>query len=207
MTKDPVNNSVLANDFGVPKEAIERLALEENWLQSCRVHFRVADSDYLQLAFAENINASNAIDLIRQFYLCVMKGITPPANVLIAVAERFEKYVAADGNESLDVFFGKAKTKGKKEPLRQQLQNEIKGKIYYFMWYQMKIAKENKKALTILAAAGMAIDTFQLNKCRDSLEKEYIASKVGKIFDEANKICDELSPEMRERITDAGETV
>ena len=205
MTKDSVKNSVVTNDFGVPKKAIERLALEESWLESSRVHFRASDSDYLQLCFAQNINASDAIDVIRQFYLCVKKGITPPAKVLIAVAERFEKYIANDGNESLDVFFGKVKKKGKKEPLRQQLQNEIKGKIYYFMWYQMKIAKENKKTLTILAAAAAAVHAFQLSKSRDSLEKEYIASKVGTIFDMENKIRDELSPKLRERITAAGE--
>lgn len=189
-------------DTEITIEAIKRLGLEQSWLDASRSHFRADDSVYLQLAFAEHVNSANPIDVIRQFYLCVKKGATPPAKLLIAVAQSFEGYDKAGGEKSIDEFFGHIKKQGKKDPLKQELKDNFKWQVYWFMWSQMKQAELAGRELTILAAAANAVDVLKPHKSRDSLEKEYISAKAKQVFDQAYDAIYETAPEMVERMLD-----
>lgn len=179
------------------KTALQKLQLEEYWLQAARTTFRARPiEDYLQLTFAENANPNDTVDVIRQFYLCVKKGITPPASLLMTVANGFEKYNLAAGDLSLDESFTE-KRKGKKHPLRQKLKDEEKGRVFYFMWCQIKLAELENKPLTILGAAGIARDKFMPQITTDTLEKEYISAKVSEKFNQAFDVVAEYAPEKK----------
>jgi hypothetical protein len=173
------------------------LLLEQSWLEASRIALKARSSDdYLQLAFAENAKPDDLIEVIRQFYLCVNKGITPPASLLKVVANGFEKYVLANGELSLDESFIK-KRKGKKHPIKQKLKDENRWRIYYFMWCQIKLSELDNKELSILAAAGMARDKFLRHISIDTLEKEYITSKVSEKYNQAFDVMTEHVPDKK----------
>ena len=57
------------------KSSLEQLHLEQSWLDATRTTLKVRPvEDYLQLAFAENANPIDSIEVIRQFTLLVEKG-------------------------------------------------------------------------------------------------------------------------------------
>lgn len=166
--------------------AWERLKREQGYLEQARTLFRQADDDSLvQLAFAENTDPDDAVDVIRQFALLVKKGITPPSHILAAVALSFGKYISASGELSLDQAFGRRMVQGVKHPLKQRLKKEERGRVYWFIWCERKQAEIAGSEVKILAAAERAIEEFKLPIGGASLEKEYIAAKIETIFETA----------------------
>ena len=87
-------------------EVFNQLLLEQSWLEASRNVLRVRPiEDYLQLAFAENANLNDSVDVIRQFTLLIEKGITPPASILSTVAKSFRNYLDIEPHDSLDTAF------------------------------------------------------------------------------------------------------
>ncbi|MBK9161255.1 MAG: hypothetical protein IPM27_06780 [Nitrosomonadales bacterium] len=170
-------------------KAWERLKREQGYLMQARTLFKQADDDsLLQMAFAENTDPNDAVDVIRQFSLLVKKGITPPPHILAAVAQGFGKYISASGELSLDEAFGRRNVQGVKHPLKQRLKKEERVRVYWFIWYQRKQAENEGSEVSIYAAAAKAIEEFNLSILNGTLEKEYSAAKVEAIFEQAYEV-------------------
>ena len=178
------------------KNALQHLKLEQSWLEATRTTLQARPiEDYLQLAFAENTKLDDSTDNIRQFYLCVKKGITPPAEILMVVANKFEKYELAKGELSLDECFNEKK-QGRKHPIKQKLKDEEKNRVYYFMWSQIKLAELEGKKLSIWGAAKTAREKFTPHITTETLEKEYISAKLSDVFNNAYDVVAEYVPSM-----------
>ncbi len=178
------------------KNALQHLKLEQFWLEQNRTISNIRPIEtYLQLAIAENAKPDDSIDNIRQFYLCVKKGITPPAEILMVVANKFEKYELAKGDMTLDECFNEKK-QGKKHPLKQKLKDEEKNIVYHFMWSQIKLAELEGKKLSIWGAAKTAREKFTPHITTETLEKEYISAKLSDVFNNAYDVIAEFDPSM-----------
>lgn len=178
------------------KNALQHLQLEQSWLEQTRTKLNIRPIEaFLQLAIAENAKPNDSIDIIRQFYLCVKKGITPPAELLMVVADKFEKYELAKGELSLDECFNEKK-RGKKHPIKQKLKDEEKNRVYYFMWSQIKLAELEGKKLSIWGAAKTAREKFTPHITTETLEKEYISAKLSDVFNNAYDVVAEYVPSM-----------
>jgi hypothetical protein len=182
----------MMSDGNISEEALSRLARQFTALEVLPFLATDRKDTALTHAFADSCNVDDPIDLIRQFSGCVRDGVIPPPGILIAIAAKFQGYLDANGDSPMDFFFFGERKQGKKEKLKQALKDEEKNKIYCHMWDLMKRARADGKPITILAAAGMAIDDLKLSIARDSLEKNYIASGIGKILDNADKIIEEM---------------
>lgn len=146
----------------------------------------------IQRLLSEFSDPDDPTSVIRQFSACVFVGVTPPPEILIAVAEFFKRYLDAKGDISLDRAFGKQKKQGKRQPLKQRLKQEERQQIYWYVWCLRKQAERSGKSLSILGAAADAVEKFHLPIGATSLEKDYIAAKVQPIFDNAYGILREM---------------
>lgn len=170
----------------ISEDAVDRLLLEQHWLDASRTHFKAKDSDYLQLVFADNANPDDSIDVIRQFTLCIKQGVTPPAKLLIAVANRFDKYLNAKPAESLDTSFDLRPKQRVGHPLKHRATKEERGRIVYFMYCLRRSEKLNGNDLSIENAAGRAINQLGLlDLTEDALKKDYLTMNADEIFDRA----------------------
>ncbi len=137
----------------------------------------------LQLAFAENANPNDAIDIIRQFFLCVNKGITPPAHILAVVASGFEKYISAPEAMSLDSALNLKPKQRVGHPLTHRKEKEYRGRICYQMWCLRYDAELKGETLSIEKAAGKVINQLgSTTLTEDILKKDYINLKADEIF-------------------------
>lgn len=179
--------------MGAEKSAFEQLNLEQSWLEISRTTLSVRPiEDYVQLAWAENVNANDSIDVIRQFTLLVEKGITPPASILNALAIYFRHYLEAEPLISLDVAFNLKPKQSVGHPLDYRSATEERGRVIYFMWCLRHQAKLNNKKLSIENAAGEAINNFSLTVSENVLEKNYKDMKADDIFDKAFIVLSEV---------------
>jgi hypothetical protein len=165
----------------VPDEILSILTVQETILNTVPMlaDFRMKTS--LERAFAENCDIDDPIDIIRQYSSCVLAGIIPPLDILLAVATRFQSYLDAAGSEKLGDFFSPP-IRGKRELLVQKLSDEERNRVFYFMWNFQK-RESTTRPVSILAAAGAAIEEYKLRIGRDTLEKAYHKSGVAAIFD------------------------
>ncbi len=180
--------------MGVEKSALEQLKLEQSWLEASRTTLRVRPiDDYVQLAWAENINPNDSINIIRQFTLLVEKGITPPAAILNTLAIHFRHYLEAEPFVSLDDAFSLKRKQSIGHPLDHRLAKEERGRVIYFMWCLRHQAKHNNVRLSIEKAAGEAINKLDLKKVSEAvLVKNYVDMKADDIFDKAFKVLNEV---------------
>jgi hypothetical protein len=171
-------------------EAMSILIAQETVLNTVPMFEEHRTKNSVQRAFAENCDPDDSIDVIRQYASCILVGIVPPTHVLLAVATRFKEYLDSDGS-NLGDFFGAKRQQGKREPKVQRLKDEERTRVYYFMWEFIKLGN-----VSTLAAAGAAIEKFNLHCGRDHLEKAYYASGVAAIFDKGYEVTrDELTKE------------
>ena len=177
--------------------AWERLNREQGYLMQARVFFKqTGDEDLVQVALAENVKTDDAIDVIRQFTLLVKAGITPPPNILVAVALSFGKYISASGELSLDVAFNLKPKQRVGHPLTHRKEKEERGRICYLMWCLRHSAKLNGETLSIEDAAGKVINQLdQTELSEDVLKKDYIKIRADEIFDGVIKILEEIEAE------------
>jgi hypothetical protein len=169
-------------------DATEQLRLEESWLETYRTTSLVRPiDDYVQLAFAKNVNLDDSIDSIRQFTLLVEKGITPPATILNSLAIRFKQYLNKVPYVSLDVAFNLKRKQGVGHPLDYRLAIEERGRVIFFMWDLRHQAKMRNEKLSIMSAAGEAINMFDLSVSESVLEKNYVDMKADDIFGKAHQ--------------------
>lgn len=172
---------------------LQQLHLEQSWLEASRTTLRARPiEDYVQLAWAENVNANDSIDVIRQFTLLVEKGITPPAAILNTLAIHFRHYLEAEPFVSLDDAFSLKRKQSIGHPLDHKLAREKRGRVIYFMWCLRHQAKLNNKRLSIASAAGEAINKFNLDVNESVLEKNYVDMNADDIFDKAFKVLSEV---------------
>ena len=153
-----------------------QLFLEQTWLITSRNVMRVRPvEDYLQLAFADNANLNDSVDVIRQFTLLIEKGITPPASILSAVAKSFRNYLDIEPHDSLDAAFNLNKKQRIGHPLAYRAVCEERGRIFYFMWYLRHDGKLKGKEPSIEEVAGIVINEWSLDLTEDVLKKDYIS--------------------------------
>ena len=170
------------------KTAFDQLLLEQSWVEASRSVFGVRPiDDYLQLAFAENVNTDDSIDIIRQFTLLVEKGITPPAVILSAIASSFRVYMQQDPFDSLDYAFNLKRKQSVGHPLKHRSSKEKRGRIVYLIWCLRHKAKLENKILSIENAAGELINQMNLDLTEDALKKDYITMNADEVFDKALK--------------------
>ena len=169
-------------------DATEQLRLEESWLEAsrCKLQVRPID-DYVQLAFAKDVNLDDSIDAIRQFTLLIEKGITPPATILNSLAIRFKQYLNRVPFVSLDVAFNLKSKQGVGHPLNHRLDLEERGRFIYFMWDLRHQAKMRNEKLSIESAASTVINMFDLSVSESVLEKNYVDMKADDIFGKAHQ--------------------
>jgi hypothetical protein len=166
------------NDKKVSDDAMARLLTQRLFVERAP---RYTDDPTLQLlarGFADFANLRDPIDLIRGFVQAVFAGETPPPAMLVAIAEHFNSYLYAKGDVSLDEAFGQKIKQGKKNQLKQRLNNEKYGRVYYYMW-QLRRGKGYKIAAAALAAKAH----YQLRISAYSIETMYKSSKSEKSFD------------------------
>jgi hypothetical protein len=187
-------------DDEISLEARKRLMLEYSWLDASRVHFKASHDDYIQLAFADNANPEDAIDVIRQYTLLVEKGVTPPPHILIAIAKAFGKYIRQKPRESLDVVFNLKRKQRVGHPLDHRATREERGRFAYLMWSMRQEARQNGDTISIEEAAGEIINRLNLESrgiSDDSLKKDYIALKADEVFGRAMEVILELATEKK----------
>ena len=167
-------------------EVFNQLLLEQSWLEASRNVLRVRPiEDYLQLAFAENANLNDSVDVIRQFTLLIEKGITPPASILSAVAKSFRNYLDIEPHDSLDTAFNLNKKQRIGHPLAYRAVREQRGRIFYLMWCLRHDGKLKGKEPSIEEVAGVVINKLSLDLTEDVLKKDYISKQADSIFDGA----------------------
>jgi len=182
----------------ISQEAWERLLLEQSWLDASRTLMKQYNQNLSQLAFAENANPSDAIDIIRQFFLCVNKGVTPPAHILAVVANGFEKYLSAAEAITLDSALNLKPKQRVGHPLTHRKEREERGRICYQMWCLRHDAKLKGETLSIENAAGQVINQLgSTTLTEDMLKKDYINIKADEIFNQAIKILEEIEAEKK----------
>lgn len=168
---------------GLSLKAWERLNREQGYLMQARVHFKQAgDDDLVQMAFAENQEANDAIGVIRQFVALVDTGITPPPHILAAVSSRFRGYKEANGGLSLDEAFGLSRKQRIGHPLKHRAEVEKRGKIIHLMWILRQEKMLSGNDISIEDAAGEIINLYGLDLSEDTLKKAYIKKNADKIF-------------------------
>jgi hypothetical protein len=165
----------------VPRDVLSVLTAQEVVLSTVPMFENLRKTTSLQRSLAENCDIDDPMDVIRQYSACVLAGIVPPPAILLAVATRFQGYLDAGGSAKLGDFFGPP-MRGKREPLVQKLSDEERNRVFYFMWNFQK-RESGSRPVSILAAAGAAIEEYKLRIGRDTLEKAYHKSGMAAIFD------------------------
>ena len=174
-------------------EVFNQLLLEQSWLEASRNVLRVRPiEDYLQLAFAENANLNDSVDVIRQFTLLIEKGITPPASILSAVAKSFRNYLDIEPHDSLDTAFNLNKKQRIGHPLAYRAVREQRGRIFYLMWGLRHDGKLKGKEPSIEEVAGIVINKLSLDLTEDVLKKDYISKQADSIFNRGLEIMQSL---------------
>lgn len=143
-------------------------------------------------AFAEFSIQGDSIDAVRQFTSCVYGGVTPPPNILIAIAEAFSMYLDSAGKSTLDAAFALQPRQGAGSPLKSRMRKEERGAILYKMW-QLRFASEAEggKKMSIPTAAGMLINQLDLDESEDTLSKAYSEANADEVFGNAHQIVQE----------------
>ena len=136
------------------------------------------DERWIKKESKENI----AADHIKVISDMVFAGITPPADVLIPIAEYFAKYRAPSSTMTLDECF-KLKHKPKiGNPIKQQEWIENKAAVLMAIGVLRKIFELKGKKLSIENAATMVIEKWNLEADAEALKKGYIKLGVDNSF-------------------------
>lgn len=156
-------------------DAIEQSALlsDADWRDysySTFPHAHVTEERKVEQKTSYNL----AIDFMKQYRDSVFLGITPSAMILMRIAEYFDRYLSDDsGKLSLDEAF-KLKHRPKiGSPIKQKKWLLNKASIATGMWIQKTISKLKGDEISILEAAGIIINKWNLPADEESLKKEY----------------------------------
>ncbi len=124
------------------------------------------------------------IEAISDFATCVYAGEPPNPAVTVLIAEGFQRYLAGNGDISLDEAFGRKKRKGSSHPLKKKHTDDERNKHCFMMHRLIKDARTRGKKLSILAAAAQVKETLNLHKDKESLRTEYISNGGTEYFDD-----------------------
>jgi hypothetical protein len=160
------------------------LMREQTILDAWRSQCRTGDKRTFQLVFSLNSSAGDPIDLIRQFEKLTSSGITPPTNVLLAVANFFRTYLEGAGKRSLDEAFKLKPKQRSGHPLSRRLVTESEAHVLYWMWCVRQEAEASGKSMSIEEAAGKAI-ACGASATEDKLKKCYVSRRIDSVFGKA----------------------
>ena len=113
-----------------------------------------------------------AVHVLQLFVSDVYEGITPPAEILIQLADRFGKYLWARGRISLDQAFGLSSKQKSGHPLAPAPTKGISRDSLHWALFGLRQANPR---LSIEAAAGQIINARNLEKTlgEGALAKSY----------------------------------
>ncbi|MDD2800501.1 MAG: hypothetical protein PHE96_03505, partial [Methylococcales bacterium] len=182
----------------VSKETKKVLVCEERWLDMCRTHHGTSLQSSLPIMFAENTQSSDTIGVINSFVSLINSGITPPAHILLAIAEGFERYLVEGNNAkepiSLDKAFRLSPKQSVGHPLKHRKENAKKGQFVYMMWAARKKSElETGKRISKNDAFVEASQEYKTAPYQeDAMLKEYTKIKADNVFGDAFEVLEEV---------------
>ena len=144
----------------------------------------------IQIVLAEN--ASAPLEVIKSFQNCVYAGVTPPANVLINIAENIAHYFESNGNISLDRAFNLHSKPKVGHPLNHQKTKNYRGAVLHLMYQKRKLAETEGKNISIETAASEVINEFNLADSEDALCRAYSVANIDEVFNKAYEATEEF---------------
>lgn len=182
----------------VSEKAKEKLMLEESWLDMCRTHHGTSFESSLPIMFAENTQSNDTIGVIHSFVSLINSGITPPAHILLAIAEGFERYLEEGNNAkepiSLDKAFKLTSKQSVGHPLKHRKENAKKGLFAYKMWTARK--KSELETGKRISKNDAFVEVSQEYKTapyqEDTMLKEYTKIKADNVFGDAFEALEEV---------------
>jgi hypothetical protein len=140
----------------------------------------------IQIVFAENANTP--LELIKAFQNCVYAGVTPPANVLIKMAENIARYFEGNGNIDFDRAFELHSKQKVGHPLNYQKIKQKRGEILHLIYQKRKLAETEGKSISIETAASVVINEYNLSDSEDALCKAYSTLDIDTVFNRAYEV-------------------
>jgi|GEM_PF-2106133 len=179
----------------VSEKTKEMLVIEERWLDMCRTHHGTSFESSLPIMFAENTQSSDTIGAIHSFVSLINSGITPPAHILLAIGEGFERYlVNAKEPISLDKAFRLSPKQSVGHPLKHRKENAKKGQFVYMMWAARKKSElETGKRISKNDAFVEASQEYKTAPYQeDAMLKKYTKIKADNVFGDAFEVLEEV---------------
>ncbi len=180
-----------SNDDGVSSKALDRLLLEQAWLEMRPGWNTDSEERKIQILISSHYPLADSIDAIRTYVACVSKGITPPAATLSSIGASLQRYLESAGRISLDDAFRLRRKQRSGHRLTQKLEYERRSEFAYAMWHLREKAKSQNKPISIETAAGQVIEYLGLQLTEETLKKHYIAIDADSIFSAARDAIDD----------------
>lgn len=169
-------------------DVIDSMLTKSGWLD----YFYSTVSEFNPYQTQPQDYENAALDLMKVFRDSIFLGVTPPAVILIYLAQFFDRYLKDSGTLSLDEAF---KLKGRNKighPLKIRQQEQHEAAIFFGITILRKL-----KSLSIEAAAGEIIDSWGIEAHETVLKKKYIkfrknSEKSGNSLEWSGELTPEL---------------
>jgi hypothetical protein len=162
----------------VGEEAKKALSLQEFQLEYNLPNWNEIDQ---VLYLSAKLATVSGLDLLEEFKSCVYQGITPPSNLLVAMAENIDNYLANDSKKmTLDYAFS---VQSKQKVGSAKSAAAAKSKLSFLYGEMYKLRKSRK--ISTWNAAEAVIGDLETPTV-ETLDRYYRRKNVESLFDQMN---------------------